>query len=265
MARKWPSGLRDFNWSWEVSSSNSRRCLAKLRDPTLLRGSRWPSGWNCKNAVINIGMSKAGHPHSPLSLYLSLYLSVSLSVCLSLSLSLCLSVSVSLSLCLSVCLSVSLSLSLSFFWPYLLPKSKEESYRPSILQDFLLLEENNSETAAKVAAAKKVFSSVCSIVTSCFDKRFSVYVITGRHCFFYERLLMPSIATYLCSFEQVIRKKSDFTFHLQNNSTILIPKWKVPEQISKKSSRISYFLSFCTPFNFWCSTFLFKWKVFNKL
>ena len=30
--------------------------MAGLRDPTLWRGSRWPSGRTCTNAVINIGL-----------------------------------------------------------------------------------------------------------------------------------------------------------------------------------------------------------------
>ena len=40
----------------EVPGSNLIRSSAELRDPTSLRGSRWPSVRNKLNAVINIGV-----------------------------------------------------------------------------------------------------------------------------------------------------------------------------------------------------------------
>ena len=44
----WPIGLRRCNQNWRVPDSNPTRCLAGLRDPTLLQGSWWLSGWICK-------------------------------------------------------------------------------------------------------------------------------------------------------------------------------------------------------------------------
>ena len=40
-----------------------------------------------------------------------------------------------------------------------------------------------SHETLKVAAAKKSFSSVYTIDTTCFDEYFLFYVITGRHYF----------------------------------------------------------------------------------
>lgn len=51
---EWPSGLRLCNQNQKVLASNPTRRAAGVRDPTLLCGSRWPSGPIFKNIVINI-------------------------------------------------------------------------------------------------------------------------------------------------------------------------------------------------------------------
>ena len=51
---EWPSWLRCCDQNRKVPSSNPTRCLARLRDPTSLWGSWWPSGQICKMQVINI-------------------------------------------------------------------------------------------------------------------------------------------------------------------------------------------------------------------
>ena len=43
---EWSSGLRRYDENWNVPGSNPSRCLARLRDPTLLRGPRWLLGQN---------------------------------------------------------------------------------------------------------------------------------------------------------------------------------------------------------------------------
>ena len=43
-----PSGLRHWNWNWEVPSSNPTSCSAWLWDPTLILASWWPSGWTSR-------------------------------------------------------------------------------------------------------------------------------------------------------------------------------------------------------------------------
>ena len=53
---EWPSGLRLCNKNRKVPGSKLARCLAGLRDPTSLQGSRWPSGRMWTKAVINIGL-----------------------------------------------------------------------------------------------------------------------------------------------------------------------------------------------------------------
>ena len=50
----WPRGLRLCNQNPKVLASNPTRRAAGVRDPTLLCGSRWPSGPIFKNIVINI-------------------------------------------------------------------------------------------------------------------------------------------------------------------------------------------------------------------
>lgn len=50
---QWPGGLRRWDQK-PISSSNLTRRSTGLRDPTSLPGSRWPSGRNSRNAVINI-------------------------------------------------------------------------------------------------------------------------------------------------------------------------------------------------------------------
>ena len=45
---EWPSGLRRCSKNRKVPSSIPTRRSVGLRDPTLLRGSRWPSGRKCK-------------------------------------------------------------------------------------------------------------------------------------------------------------------------------------------------------------------------
>ena len=51
---EWPSWLRCCDQNRKVPSSNPTWCLARLRDPTSLWGSWWPSGQICKMQVINI-------------------------------------------------------------------------------------------------------------------------------------------------------------------------------------------------------------------
>ena len=51
---EWPGRFRQCNQNQKVPGSNPIRCSAKLRDPTSLWGSQWPSGRKCKNSVINI-------------------------------------------------------------------------------------------------------------------------------------------------------------------------------------------------------------------
>ena len=53
---EWPSGLRRCNQNRKVPGSKSARRLTRLRKPTSLRDSWWPSGQTCTNAVINIGL-----------------------------------------------------------------------------------------------------------------------------------------------------------------------------------------------------------------
>ena len=53
---EWPSGLRHCNQNQKVPCSKPTRHLARLRDPTLLWGFRWPLVQTCTNAVINIGL-----------------------------------------------------------------------------------------------------------------------------------------------------------------------------------------------------------------
>ena len=70
-------------------------------------------------------------------------------------------------------------------------KCKEESYRPSMLQVFLLCLKIATPKPSKVATAKNFFSSVYVLVMTCFDKCFFfLHVITERHCF-YKSLLIP--------------------------------------------------------------------------
>ena len=45
---EWPSGLRRCGKNRKVPSSKPTRRSSRLRDPTSLRGSRWPSGRKCK-------------------------------------------------------------------------------------------------------------------------------------------------------------------------------------------------------------------------
>ena len=49
------NGLRRCSKNRKVPGSNPNRRSAGLRDPTLLRGSRWPWNRKCKDAVINTG------------------------------------------------------------------------------------------------------------------------------------------------------------------------------------------------------------------
>ena len=52
---KWPSGLRRCSKNWKVPSSIPTRRSARLRDPTLLRGSWRPSGRKCKTQWLTLG------------------------------------------------------------------------------------------------------------------------------------------------------------------------------------------------------------------
>ena len=45
---EWHSGLKRCNWNRKIPGSNPTRHSAKLRDPTSLWGSRWPSGQNSR-------------------------------------------------------------------------------------------------------------------------------------------------------------------------------------------------------------------------
>ena len=51
---EWPSGLRRCSKNRQVPSSIPSRCSAGLRDPTLLRGSRRPSGRKCKTHWLTL-------------------------------------------------------------------------------------------------------------------------------------------------------------------------------------------------------------------
>ena len=51
----WPSGLRRCNKNQKVPGSNPPRHSARLRDPTSLWGSRWPSGQKCKTQWLTSG------------------------------------------------------------------------------------------------------------------------------------------------------------------------------------------------------------------
>ena len=52
---EWPPGLRRCSKNRKVLGSNPARSLAGLRDPTLLRSSRWPSGRKCKTQWLTSG------------------------------------------------------------------------------------------------------------------------------------------------------------------------------------------------------------------
>ena len=52
---EWPSGLRRCSKNRKVPGSNPTRRSAGLRDPTSLRGSRWPSGRKCKTQWLTSG------------------------------------------------------------------------------------------------------------------------------------------------------------------------------------------------------------------
>ena len=62
---EWPSGLRRCNKNRKVPGSKPARRSAGLRDPTSLRGPRWPSGRLCTNAVINIGLVRLSLENCP--------------------------------------------------------------------------------------------------------------------------------------------------------------------------------------------------------
>ena len=55
LGRMRPSGLRRCSKNWKVPSSIPIRRSAGLRDPTLLRGSWWPSGQKCKTQWLRSG------------------------------------------------------------------------------------------------------------------------------------------------------------------------------------------------------------------
>ena len=54
-SNSWPSGLRCCDRNRKMPALNSTGSSTWLRDPNLLRGSRWPSARNLTIAVINIG------------------------------------------------------------------------------------------------------------------------------------------------------------------------------------------------------------------
>ena len=54
-SNSWPSGLRRCDRNRKMPALNSTGPSTWLRDPNLLRGSRWPSARNLTIAVINIG------------------------------------------------------------------------------------------------------------------------------------------------------------------------------------------------------------------
>ena len=51
----WPSGLRSCSNNRKVPGSNPTRRSAGFRDPTSLRGSRWPTGRKCKTQWLTSG------------------------------------------------------------------------------------------------------------------------------------------------------------------------------------------------------------------
>ena len=57
-SEEWPIGLRHGVGNKEVLYSNSTRCKAGLTELTSLRGSRWPSGQSCTNAVPKLAVGQ---------------------------------------------------------------------------------------------------------------------------------------------------------------------------------------------------------------
>ena len=99
------------------------------------------------------------------------------------------------------------------------------------------------------------------MVTTCFDKCFLFYVITGRHCF-YKTLLRPwgqppcSCAPWNMSFE-----RSPYFFYLHNKNAYQNANTKMKS--SKLSSRVSY-LNFLYYFKFNMLHFFFTNEMFLK-
>ena len=96
-------------------------------------------------------------------------------------------------------------------------------------QLFYSVWKEKSHKSLKVAAAKKSFSSVYIIDTTCFGKCFLFHVIAGRHYFSYNFIVnqrFSTIAMLLRSLRQVFWKKYAFYIrYLHNNITmLLIPK-----------------------------------------
>ena len=94
---------------------------------------------------------------------------------------------------------------------------------------FTLSRKKRLTNLIEVVAAKKSFSSVYIIDTTCFDECFLFHMITGRHYFLYKFIITQrfrTIAMLLRSLRQLFSIKSVFYIrYLHNNITILlIPK-----------------------------------------
>ena len=91
---------------------------------------------------------------------------------------------------------------------------------------FYCLKKKTSHKPLKVATAKRSFSSVYIIHTTCFDECFLFHVIIGRHYFLYKFIVTKrfgTIAILLHSLRQVFWKKSAFYIcYLHNNITMLL-------------------------------------------
>ena len=92
--------------------------------------------------------------------------------------------------------------------------------------NFYYLRKKRTQKASKVAATKKLFSSVYVIDITCSDEYFIIHLITGRH-FFYKSLSLISAAFQppCCVLWNKCFDISPYFTYLHNNSTILLPKF----------------------------------------
>ena len=140
-------------------------------------------------------------------------------------------------------------------------KFKEESYRPKYTTSSFTLSEKKSLPNLQELSnffSKTLLSSVYFTVTTCFDKCFLLYVITGRHSFLYVYSLQLPWGSFQppcssCLWNKCI-KSPYFIFYLQNNS-------KVPNE--PLSYRPNYY--FLTTFIFWWYTFLYELFLKNSI
>ena len=98
-----------------------------------------------------------------------------------------------------------------FFWPYLLWKPNEESYRPSILFSSHCLKRNDSQTFQSSNCKKRFIQCVCHCYTWFWC--FLLHVTTEKTLFFKKVCQYTdvfSIATFLHSLKQIIWKRSAF-------------------------------------------------------